>query len=404
MSKKNKDYFRRPQMFADKKRKDYASMMRSITDKAVWTKTVEKHSEFKKPYLPYGERYPEMEHFHPSNFTPAYKFPVPDLPTTPSDTPTKDICDGAVMMAMVGSVSLTCGSQTSLIMGGRTGDGSSWAPSDITWAFAYPSSARGSIQGGTYSAPPCSSLENPLDCGGIEETIMGLTPCGRSTKIIAVTVPAGCVDPCDIPLTLSGPFGTSGSSNYVELYTYFTVTGGTPPYSWTLVFPDAPGSSVTMEVGSWDDHAGWISQITGDCGSGIVTCTDSCGIVNVGTLDVVSPNGYWLLIAEAPGGTWSYSCTSRDQHPNGTGIGGTGNIFSGHYWWKISNMYQCGDGGSSCGALGAPCESYMPCNGCFNGPLTSPLTTPCYEWFGVPRCQPCQCTTGYGWKYQRMCF
>ena len=119
MFKKNRDFGRRPEMFSDDKNKDYASMMRTVTDKSVWNRTVEKHSEFKKPYRSYAVKYSEMEHFHPSGFEiPYLKRRGPEPPN-----PEPNRCDGAVIRAMVEKGNIYCGESTGLLMGGHDGNG-----------------------------------------------------------------------------------------------------------------------------------------------------------------------------------------------------------------------------------------------------------------------------------------
>lgn len=72
---------------------EYPDAMRRITDKAVFDKVVQKHSEFKKPYR--SKTYQEMEHYYP---TPAIKGGYPDyIGDSPFIPPNADMVDPAII-------------------------------------------------------------------------------------------------------------------------------------------------------------------------------------------------------------------------------------------------------------------------------------------------------------------
>jgi len=140
------------------------------------------------------------------------------------------------------------------------------------------------------------------------------------------------------PLSLTGSDAPSNGSVYY-------VTGGQPPYRWSVTGGatlSASGSSAT------------ISNVSGNCGTGTVSVSDACG--QSASLTIRYPNGQWTLQSE---------CNAT--RTAGDGCDGspkwTGTIYEGAYRYDASVrccqflVGACTAGSASAEDYGGACSS-----------------------------------------------
>jgi len=136
---------------------------------------------------------------------------------------------------------------------------------------------------------------------------------------------------------------------------WYTVTGGKPPYTWTI------------SDGTINDN-GVITDLDGVCGSGTVTVTDACG--QTATKDIRFPDGQWVLVGEEAG-------------PCG----------------EISGL-SCNPGGMTCSDISGDTKTvYTLANGDYDGCISGLDCASCVYINALPH-NPC---TGQAWDKETKC-
>lgn len=263
----NRDWGRKPYVS-----KNYHAMMRLTPNAAIWKTTVEKHSEFEKPYLK-DHNYHEMQHYHPSNFRQTYRPPVID--TNPDGGVTNPCAEaaaaGAFNATSSGGEFPTVDCEETLTLGALNGVApfSVGFVGGLTGVGSITESKAGVI---TYTAPPCACCEEGFDNVAIIDS------CGRFSNIIIKITCGGLADLQEIV----GPDAPSNGDQYFAV-------GGSAPYEWSIT----PGSI---------DESG-IVTVAGECGPGLVTVIDACGATV--SKSIRMPGGSWILGSAQPSqGCW----------------------------------------------------------------------------------------------------
>jgi hypothetical protein len=121
-----------------------------------------------------------------------------------------------------------------------------------------------------------------LSPGSIDNTgrVTELTGCGETVEVkvtdyIGRTATKPTMKPIS-PLDLVGPEAPTANSQY-------SASGGAAPYSWSI-------SCGTI------DSTGKVAGVSGCCGSGSVTVTDSCG--RTSNKEVRFPSGSWVQVSQ----------------------------------------------------------------------------------------------------------
>lgn len=304
---------------------DYYDMMRDPTDKWIWdrmketTGKVERHSEFKKPYL--DEDYPEMEHYHEMPSGSQFEFPrYPDDETFPDAFPDSDcICSINCLEPM----NVECADADDkvikcwMLQGCFDWEGESWP--QASWsvsggpytkivyfkdASGHHEAAESDHDGGSGKRieiyPDWDNLPN-VEGGKRAKYIVQFID-GKG-NVCVKTPSARCREIC-CPAETTFEYDTGNPATVArEADATITVLGGCGDFTWSVA-----GTGFSFNSATTTDRTNTLSADATACGTATITVTDACGTEITGYVRCTT-------------GTWV-------QKSSTCGLTGTGTVYT----------------------------------------------------------------------------
>lgn len=271
-----KEFGRRMYISGDK-RKDYATKMRSITNRAVHNAVVEKWSEFEKPYR--EPDYNAMQHFNPKGYRIPYRGPEPD--TNPIGDSPIESGQRCQVFAETTPAFINCQEKGGQITSKLT-------LKSINLRDTFPAiwrlgaGGKGSIRGDIYYAPRCDDVVNPsgVRCGSILDVVIGMREdgCEDDTTIRINALDDECVGVCNIPI------GNSITSDGAD--------PNLPADGDEYSVPGVGDQDIEWSISTGSITNGGVITVTGACGTATITAKMCSETV---TLDVRMPDdSHWV--------------------------------------------------------------------------------------------------------------
>lgn len=282
-----KDYGRRGYIESDPK--SHMDRMRRVTDFQKYHEALEKHSEWKRPYL--SDDYPEMEYWWSPPFimNPKWWLPyyTPDVPVGPDFfDPTKE-CVACAISCQGGS---TCD-----FWGWCHMSVACWLPGqnisrDFSWEIVEQDPADGIVEV-EYDKPLSGCIRFKTDVYHVDknnEVYVKVKYTDGAGNICFDDVVLHCKKDCCLPDP--PPFEWDENSDDTILRNdtaVVTVISGCLPYSWSIT-----GTGFSLDYAETDVRSNIVRTDNTACGSANITVTDLCGTTTSGSVRCTQA-GYW---------------------------------------------------------------------------------------------------------------